>query len=266
MRPPVETNTLPPDLAARFAALRGANVEPPTSSPSKDTDEDLARRLERLETPTKGEGSAKVRVEVRTPPAGLSSKADEEDPISHFLSLPSSSPPPLPSHATRFDARPVGLPSLLSLSRGAEEKASGVEVLFMRPSLGAAVGDGAEGGAGEEEGELMSRMKEEVELEERVRQRDEASAEGWEKRLAGLRGVVPSSTSSTSSAVPPPDVLKDAPPRVDELEEAMRRRERRRRKKEDSDEETSSGESSSEEEDGETSESGDSEEGEDSDA
>ncbi|GAA6011202.1 hypothetical protein JCM10207_005537 [Rhodosporidiobolus poonsookiae] len=265
MRAPVDTNALPPDLAARFAALRAPSSPPapPTCSSKQDPEEEtdaLAARLARLETPRKGEQD-KVRVEVRTPPATWDGA--DEDPLAAFLrSSASSASAPFAGSSTS-PSRPPWPPrtALPTPSSSALDTLSGIEVEFMRPSFGAAVGDlGGEGGTTGEEEELMRRMGEEAQLEERVRGRDEEGVGRWEKRLEGLRGVAFGS-GGAAGTVPTAGRgggVEGAPPELGELERALRKQKKKRGKRtgegssdEDEDGETSSEEEDSEEEDSE---------------
>ncbi|GAA5884080.1 hypothetical protein JCM6882_002131 [Rhodosporidiobolus microsporus] len=269
MRSPLDTTPLPADLAARFAALRAPSSASPSGAPSDDAptspsskdSEDFAARLARLETPTRGDDARRVPVQVKTPDGGHFGGDKDDEAVAAFLAAASSSPPPLhpssPTCTTSSYRQKLPLPSPSAL-----DTLSGIEVQFIRrPSLGGVGSLGEEEGLGEggEEGDLLRRMQEEVDVEGRVRERDEAGVEGWEKRMEGLKGVVPGASSSTSSA---PAGLQDGPPPdVGELERAVRRRERRRAKKggragEEDEEETSSSEeeTTTDEEDEEDSE------------
>ncbi|GAA5987335.1 hypothetical protein JCM11641_002689 [Rhodosporidiobolus odoratus] len=236
MRAPVDTNSLPPALAARFAALRSTS-NPPTSSSSRsgDTGDDiLSRRLAQLETPTtdsrysvleEGE-EGRVEVEVKTPDGSFTTL---RDPVEHFLATLPSSPSSSPSLA-RSSSPPRQRQPLESGSRPSQDAVlSGIEVAFMRPSFGAAVGDlpGVRGGRGDEEDELVRRMRDEVELEGKVRRREEETAEEWEKRLERLKGVVPGSAAVREGT----GVPEGSPPGLGELERAVEKRKRKERRK-----------------------------------
>ncbi|GAA5836373.1 hypothetical protein JCM11251_001475 [Rhodosporidiobolus azoricus] len=275
MRSSLDTNTLPPDLAARFAALRApsapvsASPDTAPTSPSRDNKgnvDDFTARLARLETPVKGDKEGKVPVQVKTPDGSFgASKDDEDDAVTAFLlSTASSSPPPTnlsfsPTRSASYRHKlPLPSPSAL-------DTLSGIEVQFIkRPSLGGPGFFGEDGGLGEggEEEDLMRRMREEMEIEGRVKKRDQEGVGEWEKRMEGLKGVVPSAGGPSSSAV---GGLRDAPPRdVGELEGAMKRRVKRREKKKQegvSDEEETSSEKETTTEEDEKEEETDSEKG-----
>ncbi|KAG0660754.1 hypothetical protein C6P46_004438 [Rhodotorula mucilaginosa] len=255
MRGPIDSNALPPDLAARFAALRAPAAPPadattspqprsPTSKQSNEPDDPLERRLEQLSTPTKVQIERGVKVEMKgfSPPradrthnhgdyslpddeveqyiAGLdSATTDDQDSIV----LPS--PPTVqPVRAPGARARQ----SIPSLSPSLLDTLSGVEVQFFRPSLGAATGDldvadakGFEAGSAEED--LIRRLRDELSLEEKVTSRNEASTSSWDARLEGLKGVVaggPVAAGQAGSIGTPPD--------LGELERQLKKRQRKR--------------------------------------
>ncbi|GAA5949583.1 hypothetical protein JCM21900_002459 [Sporobolomyces salmonicolor] len=196
MKPPLTTNSLPPDLAARFTALRGPR------RPSQDEERgegkgpslDFDERLKRLEPPRAEEqhgvtveGNEAVR-SSRSPV--VRSEAERCVAVARVLSLsaPSSRPPSADSDPDS-PARPR-LP-LPSWALSSEDTLSGVVVEFMRPSLGSSVGDVSldAGAPGEEADDLLQRMRDELVVEASTRRRAEASADRWEARREALKGV-----------------------------------------------------------------------------
>ncbi|GAA5871438.1 hypothetical protein JCM3774_005600 [Rhodotorula dairenensis] len=213
MRGPVDSSTLPPDLAARFAALQAPAAHTPDTtprsptSPRNDVSDPLERRLEQLITPTKSQIERGVKVEMKglSPPtagrrhsygdqslpddeveqylAGLDSTSTDNEELIVLPSPPSVQPVRAPGARAR-QTIPSLSPSLL-------DTLSGVEVQFFRPSLGAATGDvDADLEAGSEADDLIRRLRDELKLEEKVNSRNEANASRWEERLEGLKGVV----------------------------------------------------------------------------
>ncbi|GAA5908749.1 hypothetical protein JCM5296_005759, partial [Sporobolomyces johnsonii] len=174
MKPPLATNALPPDLAARFAALRAPSRPPQDGEREKEEGQslDFDERLKKLEPPRAEESDPMVDDEA------------EDEAVARFLSLatPPSDPDPFPR-----SRQPIPGSSAL-------DTLSGIEIEFMRPSLGSAVGDfsldaGAEAGTGGEADDLLRRMRDELAVEASTRRRAGASAERWEARLGALKGV-----------------------------------------------------------------------------
>ncbi|GAA5997549.1 uncharacterized protein JCM10292_000924 [Rhodotorula paludigena] len=262
MRAPLETDALPSDLAARFAALRvppaapAAPAAPLPTSRSRDAalvDDELARRLARLSAPSKENVERGIKVEMSALELARSHEHDEaDDEVERFLreqeaaersngdeiqavlsaKTPNREPSrALPTAPTTPPARGArARQSLPALSPSLLDTLSGVEVQFFRPSLAPDSLPLGLGGGGGEEDDLMRRARDEVGVEETVRKREEQATERWAARMAELEGVVPSAgAAATGSAAP--QVLEEGRPDVDDLEKALRRRERRRSRK-----------------------------------
>ncbi|BGP35774.1 hypothetical protein JCM10296v2_007626 [Rhodotorula toruloides] len=259
MKSPLDTNALPPDLAARFAALRAPSSPPkPTSSPPGPTSshfENVEQRLKRLETPTKEEVERGVQVAVKGVPvrrlsrrlSGMTEASDDEgdEAVQRFLAeaqaVPSS--PPLPSPPSLEPSSPSSPRAragrtVPALGPSLLDTLSGVEVQFFRPSLGPSTGDVAPSsfGIGREEDDLIRRLRDELKVEEKTNKRDEEGTKEWEKRMEGLRGVA---AGPARSAGLTEDAL-GVPPDLGELEKAVKRKQRktRRRAADDSSEES----------------------------
>ncbi|GAA5873026.1 hypothetical protein JCM1840_007301 [Sporobolomyces johnsonii] len=173
MKPPLATNALPPDLAARFAALRAPHRPPQDGNREKEEGKDLDfdERLKKLEPPRAEEPDPMV-------------NDAEDEAVARFLSL--ATPPSDPDPLARSRQPIPGFSALDTLS--------GIEIEFMRPSLGSAVGDSslhaeAGGTGGGEADDLLRRMRDELAVEASTRRRADASAEGWEARMGALKGV-----------------------------------------------------------------------------
>lgn len=107
----------------------------------------------------------------------------------------------------------------------------------MRPSLGASTGDSSFPLAGEEEDELIKRMRDELRVEESTQKRSEAGVDEWEKRLEGLRGVVEGRPRKWEEDERIAKSLGEVP-ELGELEKELeKRRQKKREKKESEDSE-----------------------------
>ncbi|GAA5982774.1 hypothetical protein JCM10908_006779 [Rhodotorula pacifica] len=258
MRDPVDTTALPADLAARFAALRTpaassadsdsapASSRSPTSPQNSDTHDLLERRLEQLSTPTKSQVESGVKVEMK----GFSPSSTQPDRSSGDNSIPDDeveryladlqTPPTDGDDSITLPSPPSVQPSRVPLARARQsipslspsllDTLSGVEVQFFRPSLGAATGDldvGAKGfEAGSAEDDLIRRLRDELQLEDKVNSRNEASTSRWEDRLEGLKGVV----AGVPAATQPGGI--GTPPGLGELERQVKKRQKRRERRE----------------------------------
>lgn len=135
----------------------------------------------------------------------------------------------LPSPPTVQPVRAPGArarQSIPSLSPSLLDTLSGVEVQFFRPSLGAATGDldvadAKRFEAGSAEDDLIRRLRDELNLEEKVNSRKGASTSGWAARLEGLKGVVAGGPAGQAGSI-------GTPPDLGELERQLRKQQRKR--------------------------------------
>ncbi|GAA5939163.1 hypothetical protein JCM1841_003342 [Sporobolomyces salmonicolor] len=209
MKPPITTNALPPDLAARFAALRAPRrpSQDEERSEGKGQSLDVDERLKRLEPP----GTEEQR--------GVNVEANEAVARVLSLSTPSSRPPSADSDP---DSPARCRPPLPSLALSSVDTLSGLVIEYMRPSLGSSVGDVSldAGAQGEEADDLLQRMRDEVVVEASTRRRADASADGWEARMGALKGVA---AEPTRREVEERERL-GTPPELGELARVMEKR------------------------------------------
>ncbi|GAA6063826.1 hypothetical protein JCM10212_002583 [Sporobolomyces blumeae] len=206
------TDALPADLAARFAALRGprpgARVPTGPSSSEAGTGQEhdlLEERLRKLEPPNEREGNRR----------GVEVHVNDHDRKDNFFAT-------------------------TALSESSLDTLSGVEVQFMkRPSLGG--GGGIEEAAtGDEGDELIRRMLDEVEVEDKASKRNEEGVKDWESRMDRLRRVGPASSerggpdassSEQATAGTGTGTVDESVPAVGDLEDELKRRRKREEKK-----------------------------------
>jgi len=116
----------------------------------------------------------------------------------------------------------------------------------MRPSLGASTGDSSFPLAGEEEDELIKRMRDELRVEESTQKRSEAGVDEWEKRLEGLRGVVEGRPRKWEEDERIAKSLGEVP-ELGELEKELEKRRQKKRVKKGSEEDCEETDESEEE-------------------
>ncbi|GAA5902520.1 uncharacterized protein JCM6883_001432 [Sporobolomyces salmoneus] len=230
--PPIETNSLSPDLAARLAALRSPSSVPSTSSkppPTQAPPVDLEARLRALEPPTEKEREKSVPIQT-----------NDDEAVERFLKAletsSSSSSSPLQVPLTAKGREKEMLPTLTD---SALDNLSGIEVEFMkpRPTASTSFGEGVslsfelelEG----EEGDLLQRIRDELNLESRESRRNEEKVEGWEERMNKLRqgGAGGRISSSSTISTQKPTGLGEAPGLGGLEKELLRRRKRRKEKR-----------------------------------
>ncbi|GAA5967560.1 hypothetical protein JCM3765_007394 [Sporobolomyces pararoseus] len=241
--PSVETNSLPPDLAARFAALRSPPTAPRTEQPKDTVKDDLEARLKQLEPPTDTQIAKAVPIEVNDQVSDESVEKFLESLSTEQLELPPSSPPH--HHSSSSSTRNRKIPTLTESSL---DTLSGIEIEFMKRPQGSTDFSSSLSGGNDEEDELLKKMGDELSVEEKERGRNEGRVEKWEERLNGLKGVVPSSGGGGERIRT--STLGDGPPELGELERELRRRKKREEKrnegKKGSDDEDSETDSESE--------------------
>jgi len=153
------------------------------------------------------------------------------------LSTGNLSPPPPPPLA---EADPKGRRKPRpTLTTNSLDTLSGIEIDFMkRPTL--------EGNnnftsfskdldfdlGGGEENELMRRMRDELDVEDRESKRNEKDVEKWEERIKGLKeGVTISSSTKDTSSVVNAERIGGEVPQLGELERELNRRKKKEEKR-----------------------------------
>ncbi|GAA6023846.1 hypothetical protein JCM11491_006316 [Sporobolomyces phaffii] len=250
MTPPVEGSSLPPDLVARFAALRSPRTPPP--APAEKRDQDLETRLKRLEPPTDEQVDKGIPIEINT---ADDDDDDDDAAVERFLlatlSAPRAAAPPLASDSRRRrDERTM----TTMMSTEAFDSSSGIEIEFMRrsaalPAFGGPIDADADD---DDEDDLIRRMRDEVKVEANTSRRNEAGVETWQARINGLRGVVGDDNGGGGQGERIRG-LEDAPPpglgRLErELDRRKRKDEKKRSQRHDDDDDDSDSESDSESE------------------